>query len=71
MGSIQNNIDIIQALAENQVNTTWTPKCLWIRKTLSVVDVCNPDICVKLANHGNDRAKALNEGLRLLGIILK
>jgi len=61
-------LDIIELLAENQVNITWTPKCVWLRKTLHVVDVVNPELCIKLSDHGMRRHKALTEGLRLLGI---
>lgn len=68
MTNKQSNIDIIELLAENQVNVTWTPKCLWIRKTLPIVDVINPDLCIKFSDHGNDKTKALIWGLRLLGI---
>lgn len=68
MTNKQSNLDIIELLAENQVNVTWTPKCIWLRKTLPVVDVVNPEICIKLVDHGMRRHKALIEGLRLLGI---
>ena len=61
-------VNIFDALVEHQISLDWRPRALWLRKASPVVDVANPDICVKLANHGNDRAKALNEGLRLLGI---
>lgn len=68
MGSLQSNIDIIQALAENEVQLQFTPKVLWLRKSSSVVNVANPDLCIKFSDRGNDKAKALIEGLRLLGI---
>lgn len=61
-------LDIIELLAENQVNITWTPKCLWIRKTSHVADIVNGEMCIKLSDHENSRKKTLQEGLRLLGI---
>ncbi len=60
--------DLTKLLSDNQINLQWTPEVLWLRKSSSVVNVANPDLCIKFSDHGNDKAKALIEGLRLLGI---
>lgn len=60
--------DLTKLLSDNQINLQWTPKVLWLRKSSSVVNVANPDLCIKFSDHSNDKTKALIEGLRLLGI---
>lgn len=61
-------MDIIDLMAEHQVSIQFSPKCIWLNKASDKVNVANPDLCVKLSKHNNDRTKALTEGLRLLGI---
>lgn len=61
-------MNIIDLMAEHQVSISFTPKVIWLNKASNKVSVVSPDLCIKLNEHGNDRSKALTEGLRLLGI---
>jgi hypothetical protein len=61
-------MNIIDLMAEHQVSVSFCPKVIWLNKASDKVSVASPDLCIKLSNYSNDRAKVLTEGLRLLGI---
>lgn len=57
--------DILNLIAQHQIDVEWRPKALFIRKHKDGVDLANEPICIKL-NKYSSKLEALEAGLKMV-----